>query len=113
MILPHGVTREGYLEALTTDVLGTTQKLVAACRISGKCREEFLDTILEGNLDEKWVDDDRTLISKKTLQLLRDCETQWSSTYFMVDRVMVMLPVRFSIIINQPLITLTCIILRS
>ena len=76
MILPHGVTREGYLKALTTDVLGTARKLVAACCISGKHWEEFLDTILEGNLDEKWVDDDRTPISKKTLQLLRDCETR-------------------------------------
>lgn len=98
MTLPHGVTKEGYLRALTEDVLGTARKLVAACRISGKRREEFLDTILKGNLDETWLDDDGTPIPRKTLQLLRDCETRWSSTYFMVDRVMVMLPVRSSTI---------------
>jgi hypothetical protein len=93
MVLPQGVTRDDYLTVLTADVLGTARKLIATCRISGKRREEFLDTILEGNLDETWIDDDGNPISREALQLLRDSETRWSSTYFMVDRVLVMLPV--------------------
>ena len=93
MVLPKGVTKEDYLTALKADVLGTAQKLVATCRVSGKRREEFLATILEGNLDETWVDDDGKPISREALQLLRDCETRWSSTFLMVDRVLVMLPV--------------------
>lgn len=98
MVLPQGVTTDNYLHVLTADILGTARKLIAACRISGKRREEFLDTILEGNLNETWKDDDGNLISKEALQLLRDCETRWSSTYFMVDRVLVMLPVCFTTI---------------
>lgn len=97
MDLPQGVTGEDYLEALAADVLGIARKLVNTCRVSGKRREEFLDTILQGNLDESWVDDDGNPIARETLQLLRDCDTRWSSTYFMVDRVLVMLPVCFSI----------------
>jgi hypothetical protein len=39
------------------------------------------------------VDDNGNLVSRKSLQLLRDCETRWSSTYNMMDRVLIMLPV--------------------
>ena len=93
MVLPQGVTRDDYVQVLAADVLGTARKLIAACRISGKRREEFLDTILHGNTNETWKDDDGNPISMNALQLLRDCETRWSSTYLMVDRVLVMLPV--------------------
>lgn len=102
MVLPQGVTTNDYLQALVADVLGTARKLIAACRISGRRREEFLDTILQGNLDEAWTDDNGNSISREALQLLRDCETRWSSTYFMVDRVLVMLPVCFTVINNSP-----------
>lgn len=93
MDFPEGVTRDDYLCALKEDVLGTARKLVATCRISGKRREEFADTILEGNQNETWMDSDGNLVSVKVLQLLRDCETRWSSTHLMVDRVLTMLPV--------------------
>ena len=95
--LPEGVTRSSYLSALKADVLGTARKLVATCRISGKRREEFVDTVLDGNSNETWVDGDGNPMSRKALQLLRDCETRWSSTYNLVDRVLTMLPVSFSI----------------
>lgn len=98
MVLPEGVTKEDYLVALTADVLGTARKIIATCCISGKRWEEFLDTILEGNLNETWSDDDGNPISREALQLLRDCETRWSSTYLMVDRFLVMLPVCSTII---------------
>ena len=94
MILPPGVTKDDYFAVLTADVIGTARKVIAMCRVSGKRREEFLNTILEGNLDKTWVDDDGNPMSREVLQLLRDCETRWSSTYLMVDRFLVMLPVR-------------------
>jgi hypothetical protein len=97
--LPQGVTRDAYLHALKTDVVGTARKLVAACRSSGRRREEFADMVLEGNNKEIWVDSDGNTMSRKALQLLRDCETRWSSTHNMVDRVLMMLPVR-SLTIN-------------
>ena len=96
IVLPRDVTVDGYLQALTSDVLGVARKLIAACRISGRRREEFVDTILEGNLGETWFDDDGNQISQKSLQLLRDCETRWSSTHLMVDQVLEMLPVCFT-----------------
>ena len=85
MVLPEGVTRDDYLHVLKADVLGTARKLIAACRVSGKRREEFVDAILEGNVNETWVDNDGNPFSRKALQLLRDCETRWSSTHLMVD----------------------------
>lgn len=91
--LPEGVTVGDYRHALEADVVGTARKLVATCRSSGKRREDFVDTVLEGNLEERWVDEDGNSISRKALQLLRDCETRWSSTFNMVDRVLTMLPV--------------------
>ena len=93
MVLAQGVTIDDYLQVLTSDVLGTARKLIATYCASGKRREEFADTILTGNLNQTWVDDNGNHISRGVLQLLRDCETRWSSTYFMVDRVLTMLPV--------------------
>jgi hypothetical protein len=92
MVLPEGVTTEKYQHVLESDVVGSTRKLIATCRVSGKRCEEFQDMILEGNLEEKWRDDDGKY-SQKILQLLRDCETRWSLTHLMVDRVLLMLPV--------------------
>ncbi|KAF9643083.1 hypothetical protein BDM02DRAFT_3192232 [Thelephora ganbajun] len=89
MVLPQGVTKDDYLQALAADVLGTAQKLITTCCISGRHREEFLDTIFQGNLDETWTDDNGNQISRKALQLLRDCEIWWSSMYLMVDQVLV------------------------
>lgn len=103
MVLPGGVTRDDYLGALKADVLGTARKLVAACRISGKRREEFETAVLEGNLNETWTDEDGHFVLRKALQLLRDCETRWSSTHLMVDRVLIMLPVCFVTISIYPL----------
>jgi len=96
VVLPQGITTDEYLQVLTSDVLGTARKLIAACRVSGRRREEFVNTILEGNLGKTWTDDDGNHIPREALQLLRDCETRWSSTYLMVDRVLVMLPVCFT-----------------
>jgi len=95
MHLPEGVTRDDYLSALKADVLGTARRLVAACRISGKRREEFMNTVLEGNLSKTWMDNDGNFTPKKPLQLLRDSENRWSSTHLMSDRVLTMLPVCF------------------
>jgi len=98
MTLPEGVTKDNYVCALKTDVLGTARKLVAACRISGKRQEDFVDTVFKGNRDDKWTDIDGNVITRKALQLLRDCDTRWSSTHHMVDRTLEMLPVCLTMI---------------
>lgn len=102
MVLPHGVTRDDYRKVLEGDIIGTARKLIGACRASGNRREEFFDTIFEGNLNGTWTDNEGNSFSRDALQLLRDCETRWSSTFFMLDRVLVMLPVCF-ITIKLPL----------
>jgi hypothetical protein len=93
--LPYGVTEDAYRHALKSDVLGSTRKLVSACRASGRRREEFVETAMKVSDDGEQNNDDGNPISRKALQLLRDCEIRWSSTYIMVDRVLLMLPVRF------------------
>ena len=85
MVLPGGITGDAYLCALKADVLGVARKLISNCRVSGQRQEEFVDTVLEGNESEKWEDNDGNSFSRKTLQLLRDCEIRWSSTHLMVD----------------------------
>ena len=91
--LPEGVTEADYLRALKRDVLGLVRKLTTACCISGNRQEEFKDTVLEGNQNQMWTDDHGESVSVKPLQLLRDCEIRWSSTHFMVDWILTMLPV--------------------
>ena len=92
--LLEGVTETDYLRALKADVLGLVRKLTTTCRISGNRREEFENMVLEGNQNQMWTDDHGECVSVKILQLLRDCEIQWSSTHLMVDRILMMLPVR-------------------
>lgn len=93
MPLPDGVTAKEYCAALAADVIGTARKLVAACRVSGQRREDFELTICEGNEAGSWTDSEGNPFSLPVLQLLRDCETRWSSTFLLLDRVLMLLPV--------------------
>lgn len=93
MPLPDGVTIKEYRAALTADVIGTARKLVTVCRSSCQRREDFTLTIREGNEAGSWIDSEGNPFSLPVLQLLRDCEIRWSSTFFMLDRVLTLLPV--------------------
>jgi len=94
MPLPDGVSIEDYRTALAADIIGMARKLVAACRVSGQRREDFELTIREGNDAGHWTDSEGNPLPLPVLQLLRDCETRWSSTFFLLDRVLTLLPVR-------------------
>jgi hypothetical protein len=69
--------------------------MVGACRASGQRRQALKKLILEGNEKGWWknklLDDKDTL---KPLELLRDCETRWSSMYNMAGRFLFVFPVR-------------------
>jgi hypothetical protein len=93
MPLPDGITIEEYRAALAADIVGTTRKLVTACRVSGQRREDFELTIQEGNKARSWTDSEGNRFSLPVLQLLRDCETRWSSTFLSIDRMLMLLPV--------------------
>ena len=94
MPLPDDVTIEEYRTALAADIIGTARKLVTACRVSGQRREDLKLIIQEGNKAGSWKDSEGTPLSLPVLELLRDCETRWSSTFLMLNRVLMLLPVR-------------------
>ncbi|KAF8955646.1 hypothetical protein BDZ97DRAFT_1601166, partial [Flammula alnicola] len=80
---------ENYLIALEADLVGRCRSIVATCRASGQRRQALLKKIDEGNKSGYWkgkLDDGKDQI--RLVQLLRDCETRWSSTFNMVDRVL-------------------------
>ncbi|KAF8965562.1 hypothetical protein BDZ97DRAFT_1658870 [Flammula alnicola] len=78
-----------YLKALEGDLVGRCRNIVASCRSSGQRRHALLKKIDEGNKTGYWkgkLDDGKDQI--RLVQLLRDCETRWSSTFNMIDRVL-------------------------
>ncbi|KAI0657993.1 hypothetical protein C8Q70DRAFT_1045966 [Cubamyces menziesii] len=79
---------QSYADALVTDPVKCTRGLVAACRKSGERRADLRRIITEGNTINLWGQQRK--IPEK--QLLRDCETRWSSTYQMIGRVLALYP---------------------
>ncbi|KAH9080277.1 ribonuclease H-like domain-containing protein, partial [Lactarius deliciosus] len=77
-----------YAEALDSDPVNRTRGIVGVCRASGGRRKELKDAIEDGNKSNTWGEIIRVV------QLLRDCETRWSSTYNMIDRTMELYPVK-------------------
>ncbi len=82
-----------YAEALNSDPVGQTRGIVGVCRASGGRRKELKCAIEDGNKSNTWGEIIRVV------QLLRDCETRWSSTYNMIDRTMELYPVRLFFVI--------------
>ncbi|KAJ7696975.1 hypothetical protein B0H17DRAFT_1266691, partial [Mycena rosella] len=65
-----------------------TRQAVAACRASGQRRDDVRQIIVDGNAKYLWQPDG----IMRVVQLLRDCETRWSSTYLMSDRLIELYP---------------------
>lgn len=101
---------DAYSTALRGDPVGRVRKLVSDCRVSGQRRSALRAVIKDGNKMKSWpqtvMDFDSPTVpdALKTggmlpeVQLLRDCETRWSSTFLMITRVLTLYPVRD----NQP-----------
>ncbi|KAG2744443.1 hypothetical protein P692DRAFT_201721841 [Suillus brevipes Sb2] len=82
-----------YARTLERDPVGQCRAIVAACRSSGQRRRRLQAVIQEGNENGFWrgkLPDGKTTLP--TVQLLRDCVTRWSSTFKMVDRVLMLNP---------------------
>ena len=76
-----------YKQAILANPIGKKRGLVAACRSSGQRRRQLKQTIIDGNLTGYWKGKLPGGGEKLPLvNLLRDCETRWSSTFLMVDR---------------------------
>lgn len=84
---------EAYADALATDPVGMARSLVGVCRKSGQRRNDLRAVIVEGNMKGQFSDDDGTVFALPVQELLRDCETRWSSTYNMGGRVITLYPV--------------------
>ncbi len=78
-----------YATAVQSDPVGRTQQIVATCRKSGQHREGLQKLIATGNDTNAWGPDTNIWL----VQLLRDCETRWSSTYNMIDQLIELYPV--------------------
>ncbi|KAJ7721832.1 hypothetical protein DFH07DRAFT_867753 [Mycena maculata] len=77
-----------YAEALQSDPVGKSRQIVAACRASGQRRADVKQIIVDGNRKFLWQPGG----TLRVVQLLRDCETRWSSTYLMSDRLLELYP---------------------
>lgn len=78
-----------YEAALRGDVVARCRALVAACRASGQRREDLQKTISEGNASGSFPNGKPL----RNVQLLRDVDTRWSATFFMIERVIELYPV--------------------
>ena len=92
-IWDHNENDSAYAIALDSDVVGKARSLVSACRASGQRREDLQTTITEGNSSRSFPDGKEL----RNVQLLRDMDVRWSSTYLMIDRVLELYPVYFMI----------------
>lgn len=78
-----------YADALASDPVRRVRELVGACRKSGERRADLQRVIKEGNKANLWGQNKKV----PELQLLRACDTRWSSTYQMVGRALSLYPV--------------------
>ncbi|KAF8833107.1 hypothetical protein BDN67DRAFT_1060585 [Paxillus ammoniavirescens] len=88
-----------YVATLERDLVGTGQGVVTACRASGQRRWDLRKLIEDGNDSGYWKGKmiNPAHDSMPKVQLLRDCETRWSSTFNLIDRIILLHPaiVRF------------------
>jgi hypothetical protein len=78
-----------YVDALESDPVGGSRRIVASCRASGQRLSSLKIVIKQGNEKQVWPPNGVL----RVIQLLRDCETRWSSTFMMNDRVIELYPV--------------------
>jgi len=107
-----GPSPDIYGVALQGDPVGRVQKLVSDCRASGQRCSALHAVIRNGNQMKSWpqtvMDFDSPTLpdAQKTggilpeVQLLQDCETQWSSTFLMITCVLTLYLVRDNQISN-------------
>ncbi|KAK7012539.1 ribonuclease H-like domain-containing protein [Favolaschia claudopus] len=82
-----------YADAVAEDPIGRGRHIVASCRASGQRRSDLKTVIVQGNLSKCWEPaENGEAVMLPVVQLLRDCETRWSSTYLMNDRVIALYP---------------------
>ena len=90
---------EQYANALATDPVGGARTLVGVCQKSGQQRSDLRAAIEAGNSNGSFHDENGTpMAAIPVQQLLRNCETRWSSTFNMTGRVITLYPVIISLL---------------
>jgi hypothetical protein len=90
---PHtSSTPQSFQAAVKRDPIALGRSLVRVVRASGQRRENFVNTINDGNKKGHFSISDHTKIQVPLLQLLRDVKTRWDSVYYMIERLRVMRP---------------------
>jgi hypothetical protein len=89
-----------YLDALESGVIGNCRESIRSLRSSDLRRERFLDSIKDGNLRGIFKTIAGLIKLLPVLQLLRDSETRWSSTYNMIIRYIELYPVRYTVVLK-------------
>jgi hypothetical protein len=90
-----------YEDTLLTDPVGSCRTLVSKLRVSDGRRHNLHDSIVRGNASGAWKDQDGKAIKIREVQLLRDCDTRWSSIYMMLQRVIELYPVCSKPLLNS------------
>lgn len=90
--------KQTFEEAAKRDPIALGRAVVQSIRASGQCRQNFEETIKDGNA-KHWFGTnlEGEFIVVPFLQLLRDVKTRWDSVYGMISRLRVMRPVRLII----------------
>jgi hypothetical protein len=74
--------------ALGCDVVDKVRKLANAIRKSGLRRNNFQDVIVEGNMSGSFGE-----AGLRQVNVLKDMDVRWSSTFLMIDRMLELYPV--------------------
>lgn len=90
---------EGYLDALESGPVNICRESVKAMQSSDIRREGLREAICDGNFRGTFKTQDNKILTLPMLELLRDCETRWSSTHNMVKRYLQLYPV--SVLLNS------------
>jgi hypothetical protein len=83
-------------DAITRDPISLARAMVHFVRASSTRRIAFENIIKQGNKDGDFATPDNPNHQIRNIQLLRDMEVRWDSTYYMIRRVLEMRPVRFN-----------------
>ncbi|KAJ3925282.1 MAG: hypothetical protein NXY57DRAFT_907279, partial [Lentinula lateritia] len=101
---------EDYRRSLESDLISRVCQIITLCRASGNRWDDFWDTVMsmrkemQKNGTHECADDNNNTdgLLERVVVLLRDVDTRWSSTFFMVDRFLELYPAIEQFITNDP-----------
>jgi hypothetical protein len=90
---PDDEACKAYAEAIRLDPIEMGRNTVRAVRVSGLCRDDFMDTVKTGNIKGWFKSPAGEAQQVPKLELLCDVRMRWDSTYTMINRLRTLRPV--------------------